>query len=85
VADRGYSSDAFGQHICDLGVQPVVPSKCSEAPVYYPDWAYASRRLVENLWAGSEEWRAVAAHHEKTARSFLGVLYLAAAVDWLMR
>ena len=28
-------------------------------------------------------WRAVATRHEKTARSFLGVLCLAAAADWI--
>jgi hypothetical protein len=30
-------------------------------------------------------WRAVATHYEKTANSFLGVLCLAAALDWLKR
>ena len=39
--------------------------------------------LVENLWARLKEWRAVATRYEKTARSFLGILCLAAAADWL--
>ena len=30
-----------------------------------------------------KEWRAVATRYEKTARSFMGVLCLAAAQDWL--
>lgn len=30
-----------------------------------------------------KEWRAVATRYEKTARAFLGVLCLAAALDWL--
>jgi hypothetical protein len=38
-----------------------------------------------NLWARLKEWRAVATRYEKTARSFLGVLHLAAALDWLKR
>ncbi len=29
------------------------------------------------------EWRAVATRYEETARSFLGVLCLAATMDWL--
>ena len=45
-----------------------------------PDWAYASRRLVENLWAWLKEWRAVATRYQQTARAFLGVLCLAAAL-----
>jgi transposase len=40
---------------------------------------------VENLWARLKEWRAIATRYEKTAASFLGVLHLAAALDWLRR
>jgi hypothetical protein len=39
------------------------------------------RRLAARL----KEWRAVANWYEKTATSFLGVLHLAAAIDWLRR
>jgi DDE family transposase len=35
------------------------------------------------LWARLKEWCAVATRYEKTARSFLGVLCLAATADWL--
>ena len=57
VGDCGYSSHAFRQHIWDLGARPAVPARRNEAPVAYPDWAYASRHLVENLWARLKEWR----------------------------
>ena len=40
---------------------------------------------VERLWVRLKEWRAVATRYEKTERSFLGVLCLAAAIDWLRR
>jgi transposase len=40
-------------------------------------------RTVEDLWARLKEWRAVATRYEKTARSFLSVLDLAATMDWL--
>ncbi len=85
VADRGYSSHSFREHIWNLGARPAVPSKQNEAPVACSNWACASRRLVENLWARLKEWRAVATRYEKTARSFLGVLCLAATFDWLKR
>ena len=77
--------ERFGQHIWDLGARPAVPSKRNEATVACPDWAYASRRLVENLWARLKEWRAVATRYEETAASFLGVLNPAAALDCLKR
>jgi transposase len=32
-----------------------------------------------------KEWRAVATRYEKTAASYLGILHLAATLDWLRR
>ena len=40
---------------------------------------------MERLRARLKEWRAVATRYEKTARSFVGVLCLAASMDWLRR
>ena len=48
-------------------------------------WIYNNRNRVERLWARLKEWRAVATRYEKTRRSFLGVLCLAATLDWLRR
>jgi transposase len=45
--------------------------------------AYARRHRVENLWARLKEWRALATRYDKTAHSFLGGLYPAAALHWL--
>ena len=42
-------------------------------------------QTIERLWARLKEWRAVATRYEKTARSFMGVLCLAASLDWLRR
>ena len=83
VADHSYASHAFRQHIWERGARPAVPSKRYEAPVACPAWAYNNRNMVERLWARLKEWRAVATRYEKTATSFVGVLSLAAALDWL--
>ncbi|KTR07082.1 transposase [Aureimonas ureilytica] len=85
VADRGYTSHAFRQHIWDMGARPAIPPLRHEAPVACPDWIYNNRNRVERLWARLKEWRAVATRYEKTAASFLGVLCLAAALDWIRR
>src|SRR5215217_5361677 len=66
-----------------LAPRPAIPSKQNEAPVACPDWIYANRNHVERLWARLKEWRAIATRYEKTASSFMGVLCLAAALDWL--
>ena len=83
VADRGYTSPAFREHIWDIGARPAIPPRRNEAPVACPEWIYNNRNKVERLWARLKEWRAVATRYEKTAASFLGVLCLAAALDWL--
>ena len=83
VADRGYSSHSFREYIWSLGARPAIPAKSNEAPVACPDWIYNNRNVVERLWARLKEWRAVATCYEKTASSFMGILCLAAALDWL--
>ncbi len=83
IADRGYSSYAFRRHVWDAGARPAIPPKRNEAAVACPDWAYNNRNVVERLWARLKEWRAVATRYEKTACSFMGVLALAAALDWI--
>ena len=85
VADRGYSSHAFRDHVWDPGAQPVIPTRRNEDTLSCPPWIYANRNLVEPLWARLKEWRAVARRYEKTARSFMGVLCLAANCDWIKR
>ncbi|MDI3306507.1 MAG: IS5 family transposase [Acetobacteraceae bacterium] len=83
VGDRGYASDAFRERIWAMGARPAIPPKRTDAPVACPAWIYNNRSRVENLWARLKEWRAVATRYEKTARSFLGILCLAAAADWI--
>jgi hypothetical protein len=46
---------------------------------------HGTRLLGRALWGRLKEWRAVATRYEKTARSFMGVLCLAASKDWLRR
>ena len=83
VADRGLSSHAFREHLWNLGARPAIPTRRDEAPVACPPWIFNSRNRVERLWARLKEWRAVATRYEKTTRSFLGVLSLAATLDWI--
>jgi transposase len=83
VADKGYAAPAFREHLWERGTRPAIPPKRNEAPVACPAWVYNNRNLVERLWARLKEWRAVATRYEKTARSYMGVLCLAATFDWI--
>ena len=83
VADKGYSSDAIRARVWNMGARPAIPAKRNEAPVRCPDFIYRHRNEVERLWGRLKEWRAVATRYEKLAQSFMGVLCLAATLDWL--
>ena len=83
VCDRGYSSAAWREAIRTAGAEPVVPAQPTHPPVAYDRAAYRRRSRVERLWGRLKEWRAVATRYEKTASSFLGVLHVAAMMDWL--
>ena len=83
VCDRGYSSAAWRALIREAGAEAVVPAQPRHTYVAYDEAAYRRRHRVEQLWGRLKEWRAVATRYEKTAESFLGVLYVAAAMDWI--
>src|SRR3954447_7712655 len=89
VADRGYSSHALRMLIWSLGARPAIPTRRTEAPVACPPWIYQNRNLVERFWsrvkgrAVKRTDRAVATRYEKTERSFMDVLCMAATMDWL--
>src|SRR4029079_15052372 len=82
VADRGYSSHAFRMLSWSFGARPAIPTRRNEAPVACPPWIYQNRNRVERFWSRVKEWRAVATRYEKTERSFMGVLCMAATIDW---
>jgi hypothetical protein len=83
VGDRGLASHAFRQQVWDRDARPAIPSKRNEEPVACPAWIDNNRNRVERLWARLKEWPAVATRYEKTARAFIGVLCMAATMDWL--
>lgn len=83
VADRGYTSDAFRAHVWSMGARPAIPVRSNEAAVRCPNFIYQNRNRVERMWGRLKEWRAVATRYEKTAASFMGVLCIAAAMDWI--
>ena len=75
----------FASTSATWAARPAIPTKRNEASVACPGWIYVHRNQVERLWARLKEWRAVATRYDKTARSFMGVLCLAATCDWIKR
>jgi len=60
-----------------------LPTRRNEAAAACPDFVHNHRDRAGRPWGRLEERRAVAARHEKTAASLLGVLRLAATIDRL--
>ena len=83
ICDRAYSSKLWRDAITAAGAEPVVPPNPTHLQVPYDREAYRRRHHVEQAWGRLKEWRAVATRYEKTAASYLGVLYVASALDWI--
>ena len=83
VCDRGYASNAFREHVRQMGAKPTIPPRRTDPEVRCDDYIYRNRNVVERLWGRLKEWRAVATRYEKTKASFMGILAIAATWDWI--
>lgn len=85
LADKAYDAQ---ERVLDLlkkaGVQGVIPPKKNrKEPRAYDEDMYKARHLIENFFAKLKQYRAIATRYDKRAETFLGAVYLAAAVIWL--
>jgi transposase len=81
VADRAYDSNAFIQHIDELGMQAVIPSrKHRKEPRPLDPVVYRQRNLIERWFGRLKVFRRVATRYDKTARSFAGFIATAASL-----
>ena len=85
LADKAYDADErIITPLKAAGKQVVIPSKINRLqPRDYDRDLYKARPLIENFFAKLKQYRAIATRYDKTARNFLGAIYLAASVIWL--
>lgn len=85
LADKAYDADErVRERLQEKGCEAVIPSKSSRKEPYpYDKELYKARHLIENFFAKLKQYRAIATRYDKTARNFLGAIYLAACVIWL--
>ena len=85
IADKAY--DAAKRVLDNLEaaqVAAVIPPKANRTDKRsYDEEVYKWRHLIENLFEKLKQYRAIATRYDKRAVSFLGGVYLAAAVIWL--
>ena len=84
LADKGYDSDGFIEHLEVRRIKPVIPPRANCKTPRECDFAlYRERNLVERFFNNIKHFRAIATRYEKTARNFLAGVHLVCALAWL--
>jgi transposase len=84
IADKGYDSQEFRQHILERGLRPVIPPRSNrKEPQAYDAYLYRERHLVECFINKIKHYRRVFSRFEKLDTRYLGFLQFTAALIWL--
>ena len=84
IADKGYDSHRFIEHISDSGMVAVIPPRSNrKQPRSYDDHLYRERHLVECFIGKIKHYRRIFSRFDKLDSRYLGFLQLAAALIWL--
>lgn len=85
LADKAFDADErVLMPLAIAGKEAVIPPKGNrKLQRGYDRHTYKARHLIENFFAKLKQFRAIATRYDKTARNFLGAIYLAAVTVWL--
>lgn len=85
LADKAFDADErVLMPLAIAGKEAVIPPKGNrKLRRGYDRHTYKARHLIENFFAKLKQFRAIATRYDKTARNFLGAIYLAAVTVWL--
>ena len=84
LADKGYDSDGFIEHLEVRRIKPVIPPRANRKTPRECDFVlYCERNLVERFFNNIKHFRAIATRYEKTTRNFLAGVHLVCALAWL--
>ena len=84
LADKGYDSQGFRQHILERGMTPVIPPRSNrKQPCDYDAHLYRERHLVECFINKIKHYRRIFSRFEKLDTRYLGFLHFTAALIWL--
>ena len=81
LADKGYDSQGFRQHILERGMTPVIPPRSNrKQPCDYDLHLYRERHLVECFINKIKHYRRIFSRFEKLDTGYLGFLHFTAAL-----
>ena len=84
LADKGYDGDRFRENLLLSNILPVIPARSDRKAPEHPDYRRCrDRNRIERMFGFLKHQRRIATRFEKTARSYLSVLDLAAVRLWL--
>lgn len=84
LADRAYDSNAVRAVIADMNAEAVIPSTRSRKRAIPHDAdTYKLRNRVERCFCRLKHFRRFATRYERRTIHFIGVIHLAAIVQWL--
>ena len=84
LADKGYDGDTVRQSLLIHGILPVIPPRSNRSePIPCDFRRYKDRNRIERMFNRLKQFRRIATRYDKTAKSFLCFLHLAAAKLWL--
>jgi transposase len=83
LADKGYDGDDVRTSLLMKGILPVIPPSKSKQAIECDFEVYRDRNRIERMFNRLKQFRRIATRYDKTARSFLAFLCLAAAKLWL--
>jgi transposase len=85
LADKAYDAQERGlDRLQNAGVQAVIPPKKNRKDQReYDEALYKARHRIENFFAKLKQFRGIATRYDKRATTFLGAVYITAAVIWL--
>lgn len=85
IADRGYDTDWFPDELKDKGTRPIITGRKSRGQALrYDKRRYRRRNGIEIMAGRMKDWRRVATHYDRCAKTFLsGVALAAAGMLWL--
>ncbi len=94
LADKAYTSAANRRFLTERGIRVTIPEREDQKagrarrgsaggrPRNFDAHAYKERNVVERCFNRLKQWRGIATRSDKTARSYLAGITLAAALLW---
>ena len=95
LADKAYTAKANRDYLTTRGIKVTIPERDDQKanrarrgsaggrPRTFDTNAYKGRNVVERCFNKLKNWRGIATRYDKTARSYLGGITLAATLIWI--